>query len=209
MCSDLSVASGQTVAHVRTCGQGQGPVATATRQLPDAQPGNVVTLVGREGYWLVTYRHLGGALVIEEIRKGNGPTRNFEVLAHDVEMLFANMNAATDYRIATAQAERRAKVRETLHGDANYCKGCAKGWAGAKWHRDDCPAVTEEQRFSAATPAARPQLTGEGNVWGPVQELRDAVKAHLHYENKMGGRHKREGRFAVEVDGTLKFLRIK
>jgi hypothetical protein len=198
--------TGQTVAHVRICGIGTDvhrAVETLARPLPDLEPGMVFTIDLAEGYWLTE-----AMLVDDKVQaRRMDPTGTVVVWPLcQVEMVFPNAQAATDYRIAVAQQATKRRNAEVLHGDPNYCRGCAKGWAGAKWHRSDCPVVAARDAQAAKLV---PPTTDATNVWSPVNELRNAVKEHLHYENKLGGRHKREGRFAVVVDGTTKFLRIK
>jgi hypothetical protein len=201
--------TGQTVAHVRTCG-GFGTelheaMENYVRALPDLEPGMAVTLANADGYWVVVATGVSSVhhAEVEQLLPTGQCGANAYVHASEMELVFPNAQAANEYRIATAQEARKAQVRETLHGSADYCKGCAKGWAGAKWHRDGCPVVATRDE---AAPTAAPQPAGD--VWAPVQKLRNAVKAHLHYETKQGT-HKRVGHFAVTHEGTLKFLVIK
>jgi hypothetical protein len=225
--------TGQTVAHVRTCGIGtEAHRAFETLTRPELAVGNVVTLANADGYWVVLGADGSGHAEVEQSLPGDKRGANAYITASEVELVFANVQAAVDYELALRIEAGKRRDAEILHGDPNYCRGCAKGWRGAKWHRDSCPVKTGREEMvwhggrwtresqvpaevayahgAAQTPVApRPQLSGEGNTWGPVNELRNAVKEHLHYENKLGGRHKREGRFAVVVDGATKFLRIK
>jgi hypothetical protein len=204
---------------VRTCGQA-GTVATAERELPTLVVGNVVTLANEEGVWLV--EHLGvsegrqWAGVIQHQPNGL-PTMSRVPSLDEVEMVFADSQAAVDYRILTATEATKARVRETLHGDPNYCRGCAKGWAGAKWHRDGCPVI-EAREASVASDDNTVEVPGlpgvrvpapQGDVWAPVNALRSQVEPHLHRETRQGGSPRVEGRFAVVIEGTTKFLRIK
>lgn len=194
--------TGQTVAHVRTCGT--SAVATTERQFPTLAPGNVVTLANADGYWVVLGADESGNAEVEQSLPGDRRGANAYIRSNEVELFFSTVGAAAEYDLATRIDATQRNNRETLHGDADYCRACARGLRGRALHRTGCPAVAEMAQ--AATPVPTPQPTTD--VWGPVTELRNAVKAHLHYETKQGT-HKRMGHFAVEVEGTLKFLVIK
>jgi hypothetical protein len=210
--------TGQTVAHVRTCGIGtEAHRAVETLTRPELVAGNVVTLANADGYWVVLGADGSGHAEVEQSLPGGRRGANAYITASEVELVFANVQAAVDYELALRIEAGKRRDAEILHGDPDYCRGCAKGWAGAKWHRTDCPRIqaivdaarAEGQRMVGTDDMRQVAGRVSDNVWGPVNELRNAVKEHLHYENKLGGRHKREGRFAVVVDGTTKFLRIK
>lgn len=216
-------ATGQTVEHVRTCGQAGSAVATAERQLPTLALGNVVTLTSEEGYWLVEHvdEHNNGTRWIGVIQhQPNGkPVRSLTPDLADVQLVFANGHAAVDYDILTRSEATKARVRETLHGDADYCRGCVKGWAGEKWHRDGCPVIAdrhakaqaaaheasqERQAYANHHDASGANLRDD-NPWALVNALRNQVKAHLHRKV----RNAQVGHFALRVDGVVKFYRVK
>lgn len=194
-------ATGQTVAHVRTCGQAGG--AVATKQLPTLVAGNVITLANGADQWVVI-RNSGAApntYVIEQLLPGDKRGAWAYAHASEVEMVFANAQAATDYRLAQETEVLKRRNREILHGDANYCRGCAKGWAGAKWHRSDCPVVTARNAQATALEPA-----GSDAKWGTVNNLRNQVKPHLHRKV----RNAQVGHFAVrDAEGVVKFYRVK
>lgn len=197
---------GQTIQHVRTCGQ----VGSAERTLPELVPGNVVTVASAIGpvYWEVISVVPGThPYEVQLVRAGGHKGAISYIRAEDVELVFPNLSAAADYEVLSRSEETKRRNRETLHGDPDYCRGCAKGWAGAKWHRDGCPAVQSAQETSRDVSESH-QWVEENKPWAPVNELRNRVKAHLHYETKQGT-HKRMGHFAIEADGTLKFLVVK
>lgn len=194
--------TGQTVAHVRTCGT--GTVATAERPHLIAHA-SVVTLAGYEGYWLVTHvRNEHNAVVVEEIRKDGRALQNFEVTLGRVELVFPDSDAAVEYDLALRIEATKRRNAETLHGDPYYCRGCAKGWRGAKWHRDGCPNLPQAQPVENNHHASGASLR-DNNPWAPVQKLRDAIKPHLNRETKRGKvRH-----FALGEDQEAKFYRVK
>lgn len=208
---------GQTVAHVRTCGQADSAVATAERttpKLPELNPGNVVTLTLEDGYWLVEANLAGDEFQAAKVQARGRTCASFHV--RQVEMVFPNLNSAAEYRIADGALTAREQISEALHGDPNYCRGCAKGWRGAKWHRDGCPVI--EARYTAdvqAREAAQERQAYEGKMarddaanespWAPVQRLREQIKPHLNRETKRGKvRH-----FALGEDEAAKFYRVK
>lgn len=206
---------GQTIQHVRTCGQAGSAVTTAERTLPELAPGNVVTLSNAGGYWIVQATG-GDQARVQQFLPGGKIGAAAEIYSREVELLFPGANAAIEYDLALRTEATKRRNRETLHGDPDYCRGCAEGWAGAKWHRVDCPRI---QAIADAARAEGQRVVGtddmrqvadrvSDNVWAPVTELRNRVKAHLHYETKQGT-HKRMGHFAIEAGGTLKFLVIK
>jgi hypothetical protein len=190
----------QTVAHVRTCGQG----TVATAELPDLEPGMVFTIDLEDGYWLVE------AVLVGEFVQGRrlDPTNKAVVWPlKQVEVVFPNAQAAKEYDLALRTQATRERVSETLHGDPHYCRGCAKGWAGEKWHRADCRVIAgrkPETHHHASGATLR-----ESDPWKQVDGLRERVAEHLHRETRQGGSPRVEGRFAIVVDGTTKFLRIK
>lgn len=192
--------TGQTVEHVRTCGTS----TVTTKELPVLVGGNVVTLTNADDYWVVCYAKADEQSVYkaDQLLPGGQHGAWAYIHASEVELFFATATDAQDYRHAAAVAARLAKTSETLHGDANYCRGCAEGWAGAKWHRAGCSAVTEDQLRNAA-----PQPAEQSDAWGPVNELRNAIKSHLHRKI----RNAQVGHFAVRVDGSdvVKFYRAK
>lgn len=197
--------AGQSIDHIRTCGA--GTVATAERQIPELNPGNVVTLRdgsnGQEGYWLVEGTFVNDEFQAQRVQRyGNGAVARFHLA--QVEMVFPDTNAAVDYDMAVRNAATMRKVSETLHGDPNYCRGCAKGWRGAKWHRDGCPNVPAPQAPENNHHASGARLR-ETDPWSKVNELRNVVKAHLNRETKRGKvRH-----FALGEDQDAKFYRVK
>jgi hypothetical protein len=197
-------APNQPIDHIRTC-------TGASATLPALELGQVVTLAAAGGYWLVTGTQEPNLAVVTQLLAGDREGAQASVHARDVEMVFANIGAAADYQIALDQQIERRKVRETLHGDSDYCRGCAKGWWAEKWHSADCSVIRE--RRAHAVPAANHDASGanlrDSNPWAAVDELRNQVVDHLHYETKQGRSAKRLGHFAVEVEGTLKFLVIK
>lgn len=214
--------AGQTVAHVRTCGQA-GAVATTT--LPQLVIGNVVTLVDEPGFWTVEHlaTHEDGVpwLGAEQIRSENGSGKAHRVApTSEVELVFPDMQAAANYRIAVDTEVAKAQVRETLHGDPSYCRGCAKGWAAAKWHRDGCPNIAQvalpvrdtgthvdEMVDVPGLPGVRVPAPVDGNPWAPVNELRNRIKPYLHRKI----RNATIGHFAARTDGSdvVKFYRVK
>lgn len=197
--------TGQTVAHVRTCGQ-TGTVATATRTLPQLVPGNVVTLSLEDGYWLVEANLAGDRAQLARVQAQGRTAHDFPL--HQVELVFPNTKSAVEYDLAVRIENTKRRNREILHGDADYCRGCAKGWAGAKWHRDGCPNIPAPQPLENYHHASGATLR-ESDPWKQVDGLRERVAAHLHRETRQGGSPRVEGRFAIVVEGTTKFLRIK
>lgn len=199
--------TGQSVAHIRSCGQ--STVATAERQLPDLRPGNVVTLSLEDGYWLVEASLAGDQFQAARVQAHGRTACNFPL--HQVEMVFPSLDSAAQYRIADGALTAQEQISQALHGDPLYCRGCAKGWRGAKWHRTDCPSVTvREERVAGTTASDREHMATEGrDPWKQVDGLRRRVAEHLHRETRQGGSPRVEGRFAIVVDGTTKFLRIK
>jgi len=208
--------TGQTVAHVRTCGQ--GTVTTLTPELPLLAVGNVVTLADEDGYWTVEHVPTAGTWIgVTQVRADTrtGETSRTPDLT-EVELVFTDLNAAAEYRIAQGDLTTRERISETLHGDPNYCRGCAKGWAGEKWHRADCKVIAA--RHEAARDDGMVDVPGLPGVrvpappedpWKQVDGLRERVAEHLHRETRQGGSPRVEGRFAIVVDGVTKFLRIK
>lgn len=190
---------GQTIDHVRACG---GVVATAVR--PELTIGNVVTLYLEEGYWLVLAVADEAFTGKRVQRDGTGPECTFPL--KQVEIVFADANAAVDYDLAVRTQARLRHTREILHGDPNYCRGCAKGQPGAKWHREDCPVIAARQTQGAQA-IERFNTVRNPDVWGPVNELRNQVKPHLHRKV----RNAQMGHFAVRLDGSdvVKFYRVK
>lgn len=202
-------ATSQTVAHIRAC----NGAAALPPLLPNLHPGNVVTMANADGYWVVirTVDSQPNTCVAEQVLASGKQGAWAYVYATDVQLWFPNVGVAADYQIELDQAAERAKVRETLHGDAAYCRGCAKGWYNAKWHSADCPVVAA--RTSTAVDARQadtrlpviPQPTGSDDVWAPVAELRKTIKPHLLRKI----RNAMIGHYAVRTDGVVKFYRIK
>lgn len=195
-------AIGVSVAHVRACfGQETGTVATMA--LPDPQVGNVVTLTDADGYWLVTAQgpHAAG-VTVAQVLAGNRTGATAFAHVRQVELIFADNSAAADYRIALATEVIKRKNRETLHGDADYCRGCARDWYNAQWHRSDCPVVAARE---TAVPSPVPAPQPATNEWAPVNALRAAIKPYL--VRKV--RNATMGHFAVRADGIVKFYRVK
>jgi hypothetical protein len=193
----------QTVAHVRTCGQG----AVATAQLPELTPGNVVTIDLEDGYWLVeaVWDH---PLPTVQASRLDATQRAVEWPLRQVELVFPNESAAVDYRLAQRTETILRRNREILHGDPDYCRGCVKGWSGEKWHRTGCPVIAARQQANTQTIERADNLRRQ-DVWKQVDGLRERGAKHLHRETRQGGSPRVEGRFAIVVDGTTKFLRIK
>lgn len=192
----------QTIAHIRAC-SGVATPPPAPAQLPVLEPGNVVTLANEPGFWTVEQVDEHGFGATQIGRNGRGGENRWPTL-HDVELVFPNMNAAADWRIAQDQAAERERVSQALHGRPAQERGY---YASAYETRGD--ATGTEGTVEVPGLGVRVPAQPAGDVWGPVDELRKQVAAHLHYETKQGGTHKRQGHFAVEADGTLKFLRIK
>lgn len=193
---------GQTVAHVRTCGQA-GTVATAERQLPELAPGNVVTLSLEDGYWLVEANLAGDEFQAAKVQARGRTCAAFHL--SQVEMVFPNLNSAAEYRIADGALTAREQISEALHGDATYCRGCVKGWKGAKWHRDGCPNIPATQPLENNHHASGASLREDSNSWTPVNDLRNCIKPHLNRETRRGKvRH-----FALGEDEAAKFYRVK
>jgi hypothetical protein len=202
--------TGQTVAHVRTCGQAG---AVATRELPELAPGNVVTLANADGYWVVNRRVDLSQYVVEQSLPGDRRGATAFMHASEVELVFANVQAAVDYELALRTEATLRSNREILHGDPNYCRGCEKGWAGAKWHRTDCPRIqavvdaarAEGQRVVGTDDMREVAGRVSDNVWAPVNELRNAIKPHLHRKV----RNAIMGHYAVREEAVVKFYRVK
>lgn len=210
--------TGQTVAHVRTCGT--SAVATAERQLPDMEPGMAFTVDLEDGYWLVEAMLVGDQVQACRL----DPTNRVVVWPlMQVEMVFPSAQAAKDYDMALRQQTTRERVSETLHGDPHHCRGCAKGWRGAKWHRADCPVASGREemvwhggrwvRESLAPtqtayghePASQQTRENQDSPWAAVDALRQRIKPHLNRETKRGKvRH-----FALGPDDAAKFYRVK
>lgn len=203
-------ATGQTVDHVRTCGQVGG--AVATKQLPTLVAGNVVTLAGEDGYWLVTHVYIGGHIFNVERICANGAGTRGEAFVETVEMVFTNTNAATDYRLAQETEVLKRRNREILHGDPNYCRACARGLKGRALHREGCPNTPVAQPLAnnhhAFGATLREPAGGEAK-WGTVNNLRNQVKPHLHRKV----RNAMVGHFALRAPqdegGMVKFYRVK
>lgn len=198
-------ATGQTIDHVRTCGQAGS--AVATKQLPDLAPGNVVTLGKADNYWVIT--DVSGSAphtyTAEQSLPGNKRGAWAYVHASEVELVFPTVGAAAEYDLALRTEARLRRNREILHGDPNYCRGCAKGWAGAKWHRDGCPNTSVAQPAAATSQGSENQ----DSPWSQVNTLRDQVKPHLHRKV----RNAQVGHFALRAPadegGAVKFYRVK
>jgi hypothetical protein len=197
---------GQTVAHVRTCGQASGTVATATRTLPDLEPGMVFTVDLEDGHWLTE-----GVLIGDKVqaRRLDGTQRVVVWPLKQVELVFPNAQAARDYELAQRTDATLRRNREILHGDPNYCRGCAKGWRGAKWHREGCPNVPAAQPIENNHHASGATLREGSDTWGPINKLRAEVKPHLHRKI----RNAMVGHFALRAPadegGVVKFYRVK
>lgn len=193
----------QSLAHIRTCGQA-GAVATATR--PALVPGNVVTFDLEDGYWLVQAVADEAFTCKRQQRDDSGPVCVFPLA--QVEMVFPNANAAVDYDLAQRTEATLRRNREILHGDPDYCRGCARGLKGRALHRAGCPVIAAQQVANAQT-IERNDTRRHPDAWKQVDELRERVATHLYRETRQGGSPRIEGRFAIVVDGTTKFLRIK
>lgn len=201
---------GQTVAHVRTCGQAGSAVATAERkapQFPELVPGNVVTVNLEDGYWLVEANLANDEFYAALVQARGRTAATFHAM--QVELVFPNLNAAADYRLAAGALTAKEQISEALHGDPLYCRGCAKGWQGAKWHRDGCPVIAARDTQVAPVPGDYQSEAATRDPWKQVDGLRERVAEHLHRETRQGGSPRVEGRFAVVIEGVTKFLRIK
>jgi hypothetical protein len=202
-------APNQTIAHIRAC-TGATP-SPAVPQLPALVLGNVVTLANEQGFWTVEHvdAHEDGTQWIGVVQHG-APTRTGTTSRTpdltDVELVFLNEQTATDWRIAQAAEAEKERVAQALHGRPAQESGY---YASKHEVRGDAIAGADAVEAPGAQVPAQPA----GDVWGPVDELRKQVATHLHYETGQGGSgsRKRQGYFAVRVDGsdTLKFLRIK
>lgn len=194
---------GQTVAHVRTCGQAGG---VATKQLPDPAPGNVITIDLEDGYWLVQAYATDQRVHCTRL---DATQTAVAWPLKQVELVFPNEQAATDYELALRTEATLRRNSEILHGDPDYCRGCAKGWSGAKWHRASCPAIVPALTNDQLNHVAPQRETLGTNVWAPVNALREQIKSHLHRKV----RNALVGHFALRAPqdegGMVKFYRVK
>jgi hypothetical protein len=189
-------APNQTIDHIRAC---SGATPPAAPQRPRLAPGNVVTIDLEDGYWTVESVTATHALAVRD--DATRRTVNWPLM--QVEMVFANEQAAADWRMAQDQAAERERVAQVLHGRPAQ----EQGYYASK-HEVRGDAATDMVEVPGL-PGVRVPAQPSGDVWGPVDALRKQVAAHLYYETSQGGTTKRMGHFAVEVDGTLKFLRVK
>ena len=195
---------GQTIGHIRTCRQAG---SVATKQLPDLTPGNVVTLSSADGYWHVVRPNTEDArrYLVEQLLPGSRMGAEAYVHAREVELVFPSAQAAKDYDMALRDEATKRQTRETLHGDPNYCRGCAKGWAGAKWHRDGCPVIAAREAKVAPVPGDYQSEAATRSPWEAIDALRGEVKPHLHRKI----RNAQVGHFALRTEGVVKFYRVK
>lgn len=196
-------AQGQTVEHIRACSDA---VALAPL-LPQLAPGNVVTLANADGYWVIV-RISGSApntYVAEQVLANGKQGAWSYIHGAEVELWFPNVAVATDYQVALDQAAERNRVAGILHGDETYCRGCAKNWYAAKWHRADCPVVAARETTAKIPAPVTPQQQREDGPWAAVSKLRAAIKLHL--VRKI--RNATVGHFALRTDNVVKFYRVK